>query len=322
MNDEKENKILEEEGYVFSLDDNGEAFILKKDKRGRKKFIIFLIILFLFIGALTGVVVDYHIVNTKINNNDYNSNRRINIDLNNDGKCDINCDTNNDKIPDYNIDYNDNNIATFNVDKNGDKIADWNMINQLDENGKCIKNCDTNGDGHPDNNIDYDGDGICDLYCDNNESTSEPTNEPINESTNEQTNESTSEQEDNNTYYIELDNIISLNAKDIKPGWTGEQSFTIKNSNGVKLKYNLEWFEVTNDFTEKYNLYYTVYKNNVKILDNLRAPYTNSVLKNDETVSPYSQNNYVIKYEFKEFNENQDIDQNKIFKSKIKVKVQ
>ena len=45
------------------------------------------------------------------------------------------------------------------------------------------------------------------------------------------------------------------------------------------------------------------------------------VLKNDEVVKANSENKYVIRYEFRETNTNQNVDQNKLFKANVKVSV-
>ena len=84
----------------------------------------------------------------------------INVDTNNDGKCDINCDVDGDFIPDYNIDWKGDLKPHFNVDTDGDEKADQNLKSQLDSNGKCIKNCDTDGNGWPNTNVDIDNNNL------------------------------------------------------------------------------------------------------------------------------------------------------------------
>lgn len=59
---------------------------------------------------------------------------------------------------------NKDSVYKTNIDLNNDGICDLNCINS--EENICDRNCDTNGDGNPDVNIDLNSDGICDVNCD------------------------------------------------------------------------------------------------------------------------------------------------------------
>ena len=338
MSEKEKNKIIEEENLAYSFNEDG--IFVKEEEDNNRKFLILLLLLLLFISIILTLFIDFRKFNKGKEENkptEHSSERRINYDKDNDGKCDINCDTNNDGIPDINIDYDGNEIATFNVDVDGDNIPDKNIMNQIDSNGICFLNCDTNGDGFPNNNIDVNGDGICDVNCNytkpdddkNDDKDKEkddgrsidikPDDKKSDENSKDDKSTPTPEEDDQTTYYIYLEDDITLNSEDIKPGWSGTQSFVVKNSNPVAINYNLIWFDVSNNFTTKNNLYYSVTRNGETILSNQRAPYVSQVFKDNEVVSPNSENKYVITYEFKNINEPQDEDQNKTFKANIKI---
>ncbi len=357
MDDKEKQKLIKEEGLGLVIEDNGETMVYEKNEKDKRYLFLFILFFLLIsIGSLSYVAINYKgyenkQVNPKTHN--YLDGHEINIDLNGDGKCDINCDTNNDGIPDINIDLDDNKIATFNVDYNGDNIPDFNLMNQKDDEGKCILNCDLNNNGFPDSEIDIDGDGICDLVCSKKEEPKEDDSKkdepkkddnkknddskPSDDSKKEdepkkdddKKDEPKKEEEtiidgdddDETTYYISLGDDITLDANKIEPGWTGSQSFTIKNTNKIDISYKLEWVNVYNNFTQTNNLYYNLLRNGETILTNQRTPYANSILINNQVVKANSENKYIINYEFKETGIAQNEDQNKTFRANVKLTV-
>lgn len=157
--------------------DEYELLVEKTEKDYKKRNVIFIIICFLILLiCLLGTFFSFKSYRLNISGKkviykeaDINKWFMINIDLNNDGICDINCDVDGDNKPDYNIDYLGSRSKTFNKDTNNDKKADENYIN-IDSNkdGMCDLNCDNDNNGWPDFKIDINGDGKCDINCDNN----------------------------------------------------------------------------------------------------------------------------------------------------------
>ena len=111
-----------------------------------------------------------------------------------------------------------------------------------------------------------------------------------------------------------------LDEKDIEPGWSGKQVFKIKNNSNDTVRYTLNWKNVVNTFTEKNNLDYTLTRNNQKIGFS-KAPYIESPLIENEVIAPNSENIYVINYEFKETNQDQNADQGKLFRTNLEIVV-
>ena len=64
---------------------------------------------------------------------------------------------------------------------------------------------------------------------------------------------------------------------------------------------------------------FSLYRNGVLLISNLPVPRSDEMLKADEVVSKNSKNQYEIRYEFVENNQNQDVEQNKTFKSSLNV---
>ena len=100
--------------------------------------------------------IDYKGNRDKIFNVDKNNNgiadfNLSNIDLNNDGKCDLNCDINNDGWPDLNLNFNGNNRPEMYIDLDKDNVPDLNF--DINRDMKCDLHCDTNKDN------------VCDKWC-------------------------------------------------------------------------------------------------------------------------------------------------------------
>ena len=254
-----------------------------------------------------------------------------NIDLDGDGIPDINIDTDGDGKPDTNLDIDKDGNPDINVDKDKDGKGDWNKMNQdTDGDGKCDLNCDDDGDEWPDRNIDLDGDGKpdlnvdtdndgkCDLNCDSNKDGKCDYNCDTDGDGKCDTKCDEIEIVLGKNFFIE--DIIVLNAKDVGPGWSGEQIFKIKNDSSDTVRYTLNWKNVINTFTETNNLDYTLTRNGQKVGIS-RAPYIESPLIENELINPHSENTYVIKYEFKETYQDQNLDQGKIFSTNLEIVV-
>ena len=184
--------------------------------------------------------------------------------------------------------------------------------------GKCDLNCDTNNDGNPEVNIDSDNDGKCDLNCDTDldgicDVKCDTNNDGICDTN------CNVEVDDNKEYYVSLEDIKTLSANNVIPGWSGTSSFKVVNNNSITLQYSLEWINVVNTFSNQYNLDYEISRNGVVVAMG-KVPYNTQTILSNEVISPNSVNTYIITYKFANYNEPQDIDQNKNFKANIKIK--
>ena len=265
----------------------------------------------------------------------------LNIDIDYDGICDLNCDINYDLYPDLNIDTNGDGLPNLNIDTNHDKIADLNIdtdgdniadinidvigdgicnFNCLDEYGNitniintsiyCLKNCDTDNDGLPDTNIDLNNDGICDLNC-NGEINDNNHNYLIDDK--EQITNNSIDENSSNTFVIT--NLLNITGIDIEPGWESNYILVLNNYSNSTVAYNLEWENVINEFTQINNLDYSIARNSSIFMDNLKAPYTDSVLAERLILKANSSVKYVLTMRFLETGIDQNIDSGKTFKA-------
>lgn len=321
-----------------------------ENKKRRIILLIFFLILLLILKILICIFIYRYNLRSAENVKPSDEIRDINVDDNDDGMCDLNCDTNNDGYPDLNIDTDDDKICNYNCDTTGDRIPDKDLLNQdFNNDGVCDLNCDVNGDGYPDYNIDINSDNVCDLRCVTIESDTpenstpqtpdvplspeNPTPQtpdaplspenptPQNPDTPDVPQPDDEEKDDTyeGEYIIEFEELTSLADYKVIPGWSGYQSFVIRNNNPKPIVYDLQWVNVENNFTDTNNLYFSLIRNNSRIIKDSRAPYTNQTLKTSEVVAANSENVYKVIYEFKESGINQDIDKNKTFKTNIKV---
>ena len=272
----------------------------KKDKK-RRAIIILLLIAIIMCVCVLGSYTYYKYRGGLLQNNlnidtDGDGIPDLNIDLNNDGVCDVNCDTDGDGNPDVNLDYNGNRKAIFNLDTNGDGKPDKNLMNQ-DTNGDgiCDLNCDTNGDGVPDKNIDTNGDGICDVNCDD---------DPIIDV----------DPSDNAILYVTY--VKAVEALGIEPGWTDTQKFTIENQSNETLIFNINWKDVTNTFTMPGGFTYTIKRDGL-VEGTYDAPKTDSKIVERIIIPAKTTYSYEIIYNFNNLDQNQDEDQGKQFSAKI-----
>ena len=282
----------------------------------------------------------------------------MNQDTDGDGKCDLNCDTNDDEwpdvnvdidgdgIPDINVDTNGNGkadtnldidkdgIPDINVDKDGDGKGDWNKMNQdTDGDGKCDLNCDTNDDEWPDRNIDIDGDGIpdinidtdndgkCNLNCDTDNDGKCNYNCDTNNDGKCDTKCNETEIILGSNFLIKDIVVLDQNkSTDIGPGWSGSQIFRVINKTNEDVLYSLYWKNVINTFSTINNLDYTLKKNGI-IIGTSKVPYIESPLIERTNITANSEDEYELIYEFKETNQNQNIDQGKKFSSNLEVRI-
>ena len=189
------------------------------------------------------------------------------------------------------------------------------------DNVRCRLNCDTDGDGKPDRNIDLDGDGICDLNCDT-EKTVVIEDKDVPKKDDDKKDDKKEEEEKNEgVFEIVFEEIKPLKSELIYPGWKGYYAFKIKNSTVKNIKYNISLVNITNNFTETNNLYYVIKKNGSVIGTEKRAPYHDEKILDNITINAKTEDNYTITYEFKDTNIPQDEDQNKTFKSTVRVAI-
>lgn len=285
----------------------------------------------------------------------------LNIDLDDDGICDINCDTDKDRKPDVNIDYHNNRKGVFNVltEVNGQRYYS-NPINlDIDNDGTCDINCDTNDDGWPDLNIDYDGDGVvdldrdingdgikdldldlngdfyCDLNCDDNKDDICDrfcTNAEIQNNGN-----GTSTSRGNGGLdFTMADLIVTFDSENIvnasmlfpddqdNPEYNSQVpdlKFTVQNTTGKTLYYNIDWIGVYNDFLTT-NFWYRVASNNDGFTTGWQtAPFEDGRMASLVAIAAGATQNYTVSFTLHGTGEEQNEDQGKSFKSQIRVEL-
>ncbi len=283
----------------------------------------------------------------------------INIDIDGDGIPDINIDLNKDKKPDMNIDYKGNLQAIFSLDTNGDGKPDFNLVNDATTPEKlkaCKLNCDLDGDGWPDLNIDLDGDGIpdididtdgdgvadlnldlngdmlCDVMCDTTGDMTCDTNCIETEGYIKRSGPSSirGDQQNNvDTGYLTIiyeDNesfIIKDLHPDDQPGVANklaEKKFKVINSSIYTVAYKLSWRDVENTFISD-NFMYKIESNNkgYNMDDFITAPREDMEITTFILIPPNTTQDYSVYFKIKGQNEEQNYDQNKVFKGYIKV---
>lgn len=283
-----------------------EGQIIKAMVNDSEPPIIFLIVLFcfLFLAAVTGATLSIY--------NYYSRTSNLNIDLDNDGICDINCDIDNDNKADYNIDTNGDNIPEiniskpnektpiWNIDTNNDGKADSNLINQDKNNdGKCDLNCNVDKNNRPTTDIDINGDGVCDTNCSD--------QIPVVPS---------------ETYTINyLDTELSSNL--LVPGWTGKKTFKLINNNSIPIKYSIKWIKVKNTYTPTNNLYFGLTRNKevLKDITSSRVPNTDGYLIENLTLPANTTYEHELDFLFKQTNINQDMDKSKVFEALLQIEI-
>ena len=127
-----------------------------------------------------------------------------------------------------------------------------------------------------------------------------------------------------------------LNITGITPGWKSpsKQHIRITNGSNYDVAVRLDWTEVSNNFTNKDDLVYTLYKGNTVVKTGV-MPSEDTVILPSMEISANSVSDYYIEYDFKykeptegytpgdpEDPNNQNIDQGKEFYGVLKVSLQ
>lgn len=226
------------------------------------------------------------------------------------GACDLNCDTDGDHHPDINIDLDGDGKPDINIDTNCDGKADLNI--DIDGDGKPDLNIDTDGDGKPDKNVDTDGDGICDLNCVNEEPAPKPEKPIIEIKPNDKNEEA----------ILFVTYLQDVDVDNMLPNTIVTQSFTVENQSNHTLRFNLNWQNVSNEFTIREGFTYTVKVDGIVKLKSIPTPNINSNLLKEIIIPAKTTYNYEIDYTFLDLPDvDQTIDQGKTFKAQIKAEI-
>lgn len=145
--------------------------LLEEEKRENQRRTIILIIIFILIilFILLGLFFTRSENGGSCKLNCKSGDKWYNVDVDNDGICDVNCKVTGSDGKNYiiNIDYNNDRVVRFNIDTNGDGIPDTNLVNKdIDGDGKPDLNIDIDNDGYPDINLDMNNENVCSLNCD------------------------------------------------------------------------------------------------------------------------------------------------------------
>lgn len=234
----------------------------------------------------------------------------INQDTNGDGVCDLNCDTNGDNHPDINIDFDGDDKPDINIDTNGDGKPDINI--DIDEDGKPDINIDADGDGKPDKNVDTDGDGVCDLNCGDEKPAPKPEKPIIEIKPNDENEEA----------ILFVTYLQDVDVNNMFPNTTVTQSFTVENQSNHTLQFNLNWQNVSNEFTVREGFTYSVKVDGIVKLKSIPTPNINSNLLKEIIIPAKTTYKYEIDYTFLDLPDvDQTMDQGKTFKAQIKAEI-
>jgi len=104
------------------------------------------------------------------------------------------------------------------------------------------------------------------------------------------------------------------------PGWESpeKQHIKITNNSNYDVDVDINWTDVTNDFINKTDLEYTLYKNNTVLKKGILPSQSQNLIKN-LSIDANSINNYYISYRYIYSEKDQNIDQGKTFMSKLQV---
>ena len=112
------------------------------------------------------------------------------------------------------------------------------------------------------------------------------------------------------------------NEDNIMPGWTGEKTFTVTNTGDGEVHYNINWATLTNTFTTKTDMVYSVTSNNSgSTLSETQLPNSGdhvSIISNATIATGVTQT-YTLHFRFLSRNENQNENQGKSISGKIEV---
>lgn len=262
-------------------------------------------------------------------NIDYKGNRKsiFNIDTDGDNKPDknlvvytkickknqVNCDTNGDGWPDTNLDLDGDGIADMDIDS--------------DENGIIDLNIDINRDGICDINCDIDGDWKCDEKCISIEII-EKEKTPTNGSSSTTGNPGVGMNTDyslkiifNDSSELIAENIFPDDQPGIEPTIIPDKVFTIENTTGMTVFYNIRWEVASNTFTTNNFMYKVVSTNGGGVLDFTTYPKNNHVFLTNIPIAPYTTQKYTISSKLHGINAAQNEDQGKQFIGRLQVDI-
>ena len=284
----------------------------------------------------------------------------INIDSDSDGKADVNIDTDGNNKPDINIDYKGRRVAIFNLDTDHDGVPDKNLVNDAstpETLKECTLNCDINGDGwpdtfldidgdgnadvdldtdhdgHPDLNIDSNGDTVCDVMCDEDgdkvcdRNCIKPDENEIGTGTSSVTGDPNAQAGtamliirfvDGET--ISVDNLVPDDQPHVeipKP----YKKFSVENLSTYTMEYTLRWVVIQNTFVTDHFQFKMSGTNGGLNLGYRTAPKANAVLGEKILISPLSTQEYRIDFRLLGTNDNQNIDQGRIFRARLEIDV-
>lgn len=326
----------------------------EQEKQRKKTFLIIFFCLLILLFAILGATYSYYKVYTTTEKSEFNIDTDgdgrpdLNVDLNNDGICDVNCDTNGDGKPDINIDYNKDLKPRFNLDLDGDGKPDTNLINQSNNNGiacnlnnVCDLNCDTTGDNHPninvdldgdgkpdinidtdcdgkpDKNVDTNGDGLCDLNCDtedvDKDEEEEEKKDPI-------VIIKPTDKEEKGILFINYTKDVNITG--MLPDTTVTQTFTVENQSNRTLTYNLNWINVINELSVLEGFTYQIKKDGRIVSEQIPAPTSSTKMVENIIIPANTTYIYEIDYTFHNLVDiDQTVDQNKTFSAQIQAEI-
>lgn len=352
--DNKDNEVYLPKSLCVQKEGSKLIFAFRK-KNNLGLFILFLLA-FLFVGGFATYSGVQYLGKAQMNRDlDGDGVADINIDLDNDGICDVNCDTNKDDKPERNIDFQGNRKPTFNVLLEDGSI--FNPTNQdLEGDGICDINCDTDGDGWPDLNIDIDGDGkvdlnrdidgdgikdldidingdgVCDINCDEDKDGVCDKN-CTNVNVKNNGNGSSTVVGDGGVDYSAVDlivmfdhtqNVVANNIyPDDQPGDVNTKvpdlTFSVENTTDAVLYYDINWSDIYNTF-ESDNFMFRVQSDNNGLNQAWRAtPKSDGNLATRIAIAPRTKQSYRISFTLHGTGDEQNYDQGKTFKGKVKV---
>ncbi len=229
----------------------------------------------------------------------------MNQDTNHDEVCDLNCDIDDDGYPDFNIDIDGDGNPDINIDINGDKKPDINIDTDLD--GKPDINIDTDGDGKCDKKCDINGDGICDTNC---EISQCPANchskeDGICECNADPIIQITTGENESAILFVSYNK--SVHATSIHPGWNDAQTFTVENQSNRTITFNLNWINITNEFTIDRTFTYSIKRDGFLQKESIPAPRSSSTMLSRIVIPANTTYYYEIEYSY---NDLPDVDQN------------
>ena len=111
-----------------------------------------------------------------------------------------------------------------------------------------------------------------------------------------------------------------INIQNILPGWSGTQTFTIKNTSNKTIIYNVNLIDVQNTFKNNEFKYNLVKDGNV-IVRTTDALVSNAAIAKQLVIAAGETANFEINYEFVDINNPQDYNQGVNYKAKVEIEL-